>query len=201
MRSLQSAKELGVAPNLEHKYTIDFIKRMILEDHLDRPIQQGASRILVALLPRTFDLIEEILSRKAPRGIHDVHFTMFAALEKSDFNCTEQSGVEYLLVNYLMMVRSSASYSAWKAGLTLGDAWYSARSEMRIVELLSSAKYSAGRLGALNGYEHILKHRKPLTEERLGPLIDMARHDRSTRVRKMARFVLEHRLGVTRSIR
>jgi hypothetical protein len=169
---------------------------MLLKGRLKPSIQQGASRVLVALLPDSFDVIEEMLSLNTPRGVHDVHFTVFASLEQSDFNYTEQAGIEYLLVNYLMKARSSACYSAWKAGLTLADAWHSTRSEARLVELLFSAHYSAGRLGALNGCEHILKHRQTLTPQDLAPLLSVARNDPSERVRKTAQFILEYRLGV-----
>jgi hypothetical protein len=152
---------------------------------------QGLPEILIALLPSSYGLVKSVLSMTVPKAVYEMHFTMFALLERQEFNSLEQDGIELLLREYLMKVRSTAAFAAWKAGLVLAEEWLSDRSESLLIELMASARFPAGRLGAINGYRWLVAHRRTFSHAEFEPLSRAAQNDPSERVRGWAKFHLK----------
>jgi hypothetical protein len=170
------------------------IERRLTEElqhvRVDLEFIQDLGRALVALLPSSYPSVQRILSVTNPRMVFEVHFEIFGAFNKRDFNCLEQDGIEYMLAEYIFNVRSVASFAAWKAGLVLAEGWLSTRSEALLVRLMMEARFPAGRMGAINGYRWIIQHRKTFDAEELRPLRVVARNDKSDKVRSNAKFHL-----------
>ena len=176
---------------IEHALAEEFNKPAAEKDFL-----QGLAKALIALLPSTYTLMKNLLSAKAPGRVFEVHFSIFGALSRSDFNGLEQEGLEYMLGQYLFDATSTAAYAAWKAGLVLAEDWLSPRSERLLIKLMAQAKYPAGRLGAINGYRFIVEHRRTFTEEEIRPMRITARKDKSEKVREQAQFHLDRFTGM-----
>jgi hypothetical protein len=151
---------------------------------------QGLGNALVASLPSSHASVKRLLSIGTPKEVYELHFAIFGALNRSDFNELEQDGMEYMLAEYLREVKSTASYAAWKAGLVLGEDWLSLRTERLLKVLMRTARYPAGRLGAINGYRFIMQRRGTFTAEEFAPLSAAARSDKSGKVREQADFDL-----------
>ena len=149
---------------------------------------QALASAVVALLPASYESLSSLLSMSSPKAVYELHFSIFASLDRSAFNPLEQDGLQYLLSEYLHNVRSTEAYAAWKAGLVLGEGWLSARSEGLLQRLIATARYPAGRLGAVNGYRFIMQRRKTYTAKEFGVIRRAARTDTSLRVREAAAF-------------
>jgi hypothetical protein len=166
------------------------VNRELKKTLCDVDLLQALANALIALLPLSTRAIERLLSAANPRCVYELHFSLFGALSKAYFNDLEQDGIEYLLMTYLSEVRSTSSYAAWKAGLLLGEDWRSPRSEALLIRLMMSAKFPAGRMGAINGYRFVIERRKTFTTEELSPLRAVAKSDKSAKVRQDAKFHL-----------
>jgi hypothetical protein len=153
---------------------------------------QGLANALVALLPNSYTAIKRLLGMANPKEIYELHFSIFGALNRSDFNELEQDGLEYLLAEYLRGVNSTAAYAAWKAGLVLGEDWLTPKTEGLLADLMTTARFPAGRLGAINGYRWVVQQRGTSTDAELAPLRRVARNDKSLKVRENAKFNLKH---------
>jgi hypothetical protein len=145
----------------------------------------------VGLLPKTFAVLEKLLSDFSSPLWYEVQFTLFSALDRDDLSENEQRRVLALIENYLMTVTSGAGYAAWKAGDLLGDEWNSLETVQILARILFSSKNVAGRRAALHGMEHAIKKARPSETERLFSLIrKVASGDRSAKVRKLASLTL-----------
>jgi hypothetical protein len=158
----------------------------------DVALRSGAVRLVVALLPQTFDLFEELLSDCSSPVWYEAQFTAFSALDRGDLRKRDQNRVLALLERYLTNIKSGSGYAAWKAGDLLGDEWNSPETVQALERLLFSAKSVAGRKAALHGIEHAIKKALPSERERLFSLIrKVASVDRSGEVRKDASLALK----------
>jgi len=154
-------------------------------------LRNGAARTIVALLPESFSSIKELLSDSESRLWHQVHFIIFAALDRKELRKNDQIRVLKLIQSYIREAKSSAGYAAWKAGYMLGDNWLSEETVKMLEELLFSAKYPAGRKSALHGIKHALTRASPAQRTHLFSLIQrVANEDRSAAVRLAARLEL-----------
>src|SRR5215472_10326752 len=90
----------------------------------DEKLRNGAVRLVVALLPKTFPVLEKLLSDSSMPLWHEVHFTLFSALDRGDISEADQRRVLAIVEQYLMNAKSEAGFAAWKAGDILGDEWY-----------------------------------------------------------------------------
>jgi len=126
-------------------------------------------KALVALLPSSHAAFTRLWFASAPKGVYELHFSAFVALNRSDFNELEQDGAEYMLFEYLRRVNSTAAYAAWKEGLVLGEDRLSPRTESLLKELMQTALYPAGRQGAINGYGFIVQRRETFIAEEFAP--------------------------------
>jgi hypothetical protein len=164
-------------------------KELTLENP-DLKYLQALANALIAFLPTSHAVVQRLLLMSKPRSVFELHFSMFVALSRSDFNGLEQDGVEYMLSEYLREVKSTASYAAWKAGLVLGEDWLSPRTEALLKRLMRTARNPAGRLGAINGYRFIVQRRKTFTPEEFAVLEAVAERDKNLKVREQAEFDL-----------
>ena len=168
--------------------------RVLRDKRLKRneALRNGAVRLVVALLPKTFPALEEFLSDSASPLWYEVQFTAFCALDRDDLGQAEQKRVVTLIEDYLMNVKSRSGYAAWKAGDLLGDEWKTRETVQILERALFAAKHAAGRNAALHGLEHAIRKATPSERQRLFSLIRKAASaDRSAEVRKNANLTLE----------
>jgi hypothetical protein len=171
----------------------NYAARMLADYHLRRneELRNGAVRLIVALLPKTFPFLEKLLSDFSIPLWYEVHFTAFSALDRSDLNKTDQKQVLALVERYLINVSSDAGFAAWKAGDMLGDEWYAHDTVEILTRVVRSARYVAGRNGALHGIQHAMSEATPSEKERLLSLVrKVASEDTSAEVRDYATYTL-----------
>src|SRR5579864_3506472 len=148
---------------------------------LDEKLRAGAVRLIVALLPKTFPVLEKLLSDFSMPLWYEVHFTAFSSLDRSDLGEADRRRVLALVERYLVNAKSDAGFAAWKAGDILGDEWYAPETVEILERLLSSARYVAGRNAALHGIQHAINEVTPSEKERLLSIVRrMASEDPST---------------------
>lgn len=180
-------------PSREQK-RIRLLADRILRDaaaRKEKKLRNGAARVIVALLPETFSSIKQLLSDSKSRLWHEVHFIIFAALDRKELTKTDQTRVLELIHTYLKEAKSDAGYAAWEAGLLLGGEWRSDETVELLKELLFTAKHPPGRMGALHGIEHALQRASLAGSRHLFSLIQKAANeDRSAKVRLSARLAL-----------
>ncbi len=168
--------------------------RILRDKRLKRneALRNGAVRLIVALLPKTFPALEELLSDSSSPLWYEVQFTAFCALDRGDLTETDQRRVLALVEHYLMNTRSESGHAAWKAGDLLGDEWNAPETVQLLEKLLFSAKHLAGRKAALHGMEHAIKKAMPADRERLFSLVRKAAStDQSAELRKSASLTLD----------
>ena len=161
----------------------------------DERLRNGAVRLIVALLPETFPLLEKLLEDCSSPLWYEVHFTLFAALNRADLSVEDQKRVLHLIKDYLIEIQSAAGYAAWKAGDLLGDEWLDPETVGILEELLFSAKHVAGRKAVIHGIEHALRKMTLPGRNRILALVERAAvEDDSEVIRRRAQSILEGRL-------
>jgi hypothetical protein len=157
----------------------------------DEKLRTGAVRLIVALLPKTFPVLEKLLSDFSMPLWYEVHFAAFSSLDRGDLREGDQRQVLVLVERYLVNAKSEAGFAAWKAGDILGDEWYAPETVKILERLLSSARYVAGRNAALHGIQHAINEVTPSEKERLLSLVRrVASKDPSAAVRSYATYTL-----------
>jgi hypothetical protein len=162
-------------------------------------LRNGAVRLIVALLPKTFPVFEKLLADFSSALWYEVQFTIFCSLDRGDLSKSDQRRVLTLIEHYLMNVKSWAGRAAWKAADLLGDEW-NAPETVRILErLLFTAKHVSGRKSAIHGLEHAIDKANAPERDRLFELIQQAASkDPSAKIRQRASSTLRgvgcHRL-------
>lgn len=157
----------------------------------DEKLRCGSVRLIVALLPKTFMVLEKLLSDFSAPLWYEVHFTVFAALDRSDLSEANQKQVLALVERYLLNAKSDAGFAAWKAGDILGDEWYSPETVKILEKLLFSARYVVGRNAALHGIQHAMNEAKPSQKQRFLSLVrKVESKDPSAEVRDYATYTL-----------
>jgi len=155
-------------------------------------LRAGAVRLIVALLPESFAIVESLLADFSTPLWYEVHFTMFCALDRADLVPADQARVLQSIRKYLRSIGTDAGFAAWKAGDLLGDKWRDSHTVEMLGELLLSARYASGRKAALHGIEHALNHATKAEAEKLSALVrKTAQEDRSIEVRRYAGLALE----------
>lgn len=191
-----SSSILGELKKLDqgHQAMIEKCAVRVLADRRlrrDEKLRTGAVRLIVALLPKTFSVLEKLLSDFSMPLWYEVHFTTFSSLDRSDLNEVDQKRVLTLVEEYLVNAKSEAGFAAWKAGDILGDEWYAPETVKILERLLSSARYVAGRNAALHGIQHAMTEVPSSEKERLLSLVrQVASDDPSAAVRDYATYAL-----------
>jgi hypothetical protein len=155
-------------------------------------LRNGAVRLIVALLPHTFHVLEKLLFDFSLSFWYEVHFTAFSALDRRDLSEADQRKVLALVEKYVQNSKSEAGFAAWKAGDILGDEWFGPETVEILERLLFSARYVAGRNAALHGIQHAMNEVTPSEKKRLRSLVSkLASEDRSSEVRDYATYTLK----------
>ncbi len=152
-------------PNGQRWNVLRFSQRVLNNRKLkkDENLRAGSARLIVALLPETFESFDKLLRDCSSPLWYEVQFTMFCALNRNDLSRTDQARVLRLIRDYLLNIQGDAGFAAWKAGDLLGDEWRDSRTVEILGELLFEARFSTGRKAALHGIEHAL-HGAPEAE-------------------------------------
>ncbi len=157
----------------------------------------AAAQLLVALLPVSAERIRRYLRRRRTARDYELHFSLFCFLDQAP----EVPGarafarrVPAMLRDYLMSVPSGTAYAAWMAGDLLGDHWEPSAALPVLLDCARSARYSAGREGALHGLAHLSTRVPPQQAVRIRAVLrDVLTSDRSASLRFDARSILEGR--------
>ena len=172
---------------------VGYSVRLLQNEFLKRKekLRNGAVRLVVALLPATFPVLEKLLTDFRSPLWHEVHFLAFNSLDRIDLKVTDQKRVLGLVEDYLMNIDSESGFAAWKAGDMLGDEWNSPETVQILERLVSASRHVSGRKGALHGIAHAMDKAIPSEEDRLLVLVrKAASKDRSTKVRSYASSIL-----------
>lgn len=159
----------------------------------DEALRVSLARVLVALLPDSFDMISDLLEWRAGARAYEVHFSLFCFLDDPPATADRQlrDRVATLVEDYLRTVRASTARAAWMAGDLLGDHWVTEEAVPRLIRLATDARFVAGRHGAVHGLAHALpRSSKPTQLEIVATIRAVAERDRSARIRRQANYLL-----------
>jgi hypothetical protein len=184
-------RDLAVMPVVKRKQTLIEISKLLESGCEDVPLRDGAARAIIALLPESMTCVTKVLADRTARFWYEIHFIMFAALEREDFTLDEQREIETILAGYIRDVNRTSGFAAWKAGDVLGEEWRNGRTVNLLQDLLTSATYAAGRLAAIHGLAHAMKASSGPARREIRAMLEKASlEDCSTIVRKAADYVL-----------
>jgi hypothetical protein len=155
----------------------------------------AAVNVLVALLPDSRHSIREWLVRRSGDA-YDVHFSLFCFLDQVSVHprlhrCADE--VLAMVESYLQGIESTAGQAAWMAGDLLGEHWEGPGALPVLIRTAASARFAAGRYGAIHGLGQMLASEATLADtKRLirDSLRNIAKSDRSRRLRGVARQIL-----------
>jgi hypothetical protein len=123
----------------------------------------GAVKVLVAALPQSFPLIQQLLLDFSTSLAYEVHFTLFCFLDDALYRTPSYSvdrrtirRLLRLVELYLNRVPSTRGSAAWMAGDLLGDHWRSGGAVDVLLRTAKNSRQEAGRLGAIHGLAHAL---------------------------------------------
>jgi hypothetical protein len=157
------------------------------------------AKAAVALLPDSVATITRILARSPSSRRGELQFSLFVFLSDAPelLNKNEMKPLQQLVGQYLLSVRSKTAQAAWMAGDLLGNHWSLSESLPLLLQTATSAKYAAGREGALHGLAHAIERAsKREQREIVKRLRIVADTDRSPAVRSYAEQILGPLRGV-----
>ena len=99
-----------------------------------------------------------------------------------------------LVESYLRDVPRETGFAAWKAGDLLGDHWRLDEAVPVLIRAAQSARFVAGRAGALHGLAHALGRKPdvaPYAKSIRKLLSAVAKSDRSKGIRGSAQWILD----------
>ncbi len=174
---------------------------LALQDtRVDESSTVAFAKVLVGLLPRSLDLIAEVLSRPADSATSELQFSVFVflgewrALRGAD---RWSEPLLRLIEEYLQSVSSTRAHAAWMAGDLLGDHWPSSESLPILLRLATQAHFVAGREGALHGLSHALERVSKAEQwSIMAVLRKVSRSDRSKAVQRYASAIMADLRGV-----
>jgi hypothetical protein len=117
-------------------------------------VRVAAAKVMVALLPDSFDRIQCWLQRNRPRSVLELHFSFFCFLHQVSDSKRPRSlkaSVLELVRKYLRTARSHVAQAAWMAGDLLGDHWRLNESLPVLLELAEGAQHAVGRSAIIHG--------------------------------------------------
>lgn len=157
----------------------------------------AAIRLLVLLLPESKYVIENWLQKHSSQYHYEVHYTLFCyldwSLELPDTDIIAPQIIS-LTKNYLQNVSQETARASRMAGDMLGDHWKSVDASSILSELAITARYVAGRSGAVYGLGKLLSERDitPFTRSHIIEVLSRVKNDdRSKELRLMASLTLK----------
>jgi hypothetical protein len=156
----------------------------------------GVVKILVSLLPGSWNLMDRWLKARGDSQAYEIQFTMFCFLDNvPDMSLPEAATSQILdsLADYLKTINTEAAHAAWMVGDLLGDHWCTPETFTVLLEAVQDARFVAGRSAALSGIEKALARapRGGSSVERAVKVLEtVSQSDRSRRIRAGARNLL-----------
>ena len=151
--------------------------------------------IAIALLPDTISIIKNCIGIPSSRLEYECNFTLFCFLDEMQMISLDLEIKGDMIVeirDYLLNVRAKTAHAAWLAGNFLGNHWMTNEAGKALLDVLQSARFSAGRLAAVSGLEYTLKECNVEFRDRLAAgLREVVKTDRSEIVRIMAESLKE----------
>jgi phytoene dehydrogenase-like protein len=158
------------------------------------------TRLAVAFAPESANTIKRALRNFQGKLAYELHFSLFCFLDQSlELNRARSfaTQVPEVVARYLQTVPRQTALAAWMAGDLLGDHMPGRKPLSMLCAVAVTAKYAAGRLGAIHGLQHIVDGKKRTGSKRaILTLSYMARTDKNPKVRKSARLTLKRTLAV-----
>lgn len=193
----------GVAQRVQHlsrvrRQALLAACQAVLTDPVGRKqesVRVSAAKALIALIPDSKETIRSFLEKRSDVASFEFHFSVFCFLDKTPNlpnaeHFTQE--VPILVEQYLLNLRTETARAGWMAGEMLGEHWPEAEALPTLRRVARSARFVAGRLGALHGLAHALsKMDGPKRESVIGAVNQIAKYDRSSRVRSYATQVLQ----------
>jgi hypothetical protein len=187
-------------------------RRLYLDEAFcrDKDKRIAASAVVAEAFPKSAPDVERLLAGSYHRLTHEVQFSLINMLDFRGHSASETKQLLAIIENFLMTVPTNAGLRAFVAGCFLGREFngtpYRKLRESiycSIREIALSARYQAGRYGALHALSHILEDCSAKDCKRM---LDIAahvfRHDRSKALRsKAALYLLDDYKGKPASIR
>lgn len=154
----------------------------------------AAAKLLVALLPGSWQTIERWLSNTDDRWCYELHFSLFCFLDDAQFlpiaDKVKQT-IHDAVAHYLFDVRRGTAKAAWMAGDLLGDHWKSPEVVSTLAQISRRAPSAAGRLGALHGLAQRLRKSGGRDRVRiLDTMRSISREDHSRKIRAFALSII-----------
>lgn len=159
----------------------------------NRDRRREAISCLIDALPGSWSDVLQLIRERRHRYSGEVQFTLFNFIP---WDPLREARTELLkeVDSYLLNVPTDAGRSAWLCGDNLAH-WSEKQDHGELAILLNrlrSARFAAGRLGALHGLQHKLNYCDARGARRiLDSILIAASSDRSKHVRSQARRVLE----------
>jgi hypothetical protein len=157
-------------------------------------LRVGLVKVAIALLPDSLPLIRTVIIDERNRYDPEVRFSLFCFLgEILGLSIGEAIEEEIcdLVSTFLAEVRTNAAQAPWMAGDLLGSHWRAAPGVSALCEVAKEARFVVGREAAIHGLSHALERSPELHDSIHRVLNEIADADRSGRVRRYARSVLD----------
>ena len=188
----------------EREHVLSICKKVVNNDKIglrrNDAIRVAAIKVIVAAAPHSAKIIQRIIRNKSDRNAYELHFTLFCFLDQLR-NIPNARQLSHLMLShvrgYLQDVKYDTARAAWMGGDLLGEHWPLEESLPVLIQVAREAKYAVGREAAVEGLEKAFKrvdassaHRRQI----LSLLRDVSVDDRSDKVRRAARYVLQKSL-------
>jgi hypothetical protein len=151
-------------------------------------------KLAISLLPDSLPLIRTLILDDHDRYDPEVRFSLFCFLAEvprlSVGEAIEEEICEVVSA-FLAEVRTNAAQAPWMAGDLLGAHWRAAPGVSALCSVAKEARFVIGREAGIHGLSHALERSPELQDSIHRVLSEIAHEDRSGRVRRYARAVLE----------
>ena len=157
-------------------------------------LRVGLVKVAIALLPDSLPLVRAVIIDERHKYDPEVRFSLFCflgdlpglsigeAIEEEICGCVS---------TFLAEVRTNAGQAPWMAGDLLGSHWRAAPGVSALCGVAKEARFVIGREAAIHGLSHALERSPELRASIHSVLNEIADADRSGRVRRYARAVLD----------
>ena len=191
-------KKIHVLKEEQRKVLLEICEKAFKEKQVKKnePTRVACSKILVALVPDSINVIKGLINRLNGKTTYEIHFSLFCFLDNvpdlpNGKAFTEE--IPLIVEKYLLNINTETAHAAFMAGDLLGDHWDVNISFPILMKITKDAKYWVGRENAIGGLEHLInKLQEDDFKRKL--IIDMikkaSKNDRSNHVRVAARIFL-----------
>lgn len=181
-------------PSNHKNQLIKKISRMVIYDEIkDDKIRIGLIKLLISLMPESFNLIKKILELKRNKYDYELHFTIFCYLDDVTYKETKESldQLTRVIVDYMKNIRIETAKAAWMAGHLLGDHWPAKKALPALIEIIQDSKNRVGREAAISGLGELYKKVNTIEKKKIVDLLQyLVVNDRSKEVRLLSGVII-----------